>query len=202
MTPVNRNPNELPHHLLHLLPIIITVIAIVLSIGGESVTELLRYQTDKIHEGEVWRLVTGNLVHLGWGHLFLNLLGLGLIWGLFWGCFSPLAWSAISLISALAVGLGLFWLDPQLVWYVGLSGMLHGLFVAGAVGGIRRGDRREAILLVALVGKLLWEQAYGALPGSADVAGGPVIVDSHLYGAIGGAIAALLFKPVMYCESD
>lgn len=200
MTPVNRPPNE-PPYLLHLLPIVISLIAVVLSLGGESVTELLRYETARIHEGEIWRLLSGNLVHLGWGHLLLNLLGLGLIWGLFWGCFSPLAWSAVSLISALAVGLGLFWFAPQLEWYVGLSGMLHGLFVAGAVGGIRRGDRREAILLVALVGKLLWEQAYGALPGSADVAGGPVIVDAHLYGAIGGALAALILKPKIYCPS-
>jgi len=186
----------------HLLPLGLTFIAVLLALGGDSVTELLRYHATEIKSGEIWRFITGNLVHLGWSHMLMNLLGLGLIWGLFWGCFSPWQWLIITVISGLAVSLGLFVLNPELIWYVGLSGVLHGLFVAGAVGGIRRGDRREAILLVAIVGKLIWEQSYGALPGSADMAGGPVVVDSHLYGAVGGAIAALLFKPRLWCDSD
>lgn len=186
----------------HLLPAAITLLVVLLALGGDSSTEALRYQATEIKDGELWRLLSGNLVHLGWSHTLMNLFGLGLIWGLFWGAFSQTQWLIITLASALAVSLGLLAFNPQLVWYVGLSGMLHGLFVAGAVGGIRRGDRREAILLVAIVGKLMWEQLYGALPGSADMAGGPVVVDAHLYGAVGGALAALLFKPRMWCEAD
>lgn len=186
----------------HLLPIGLALSAVLLAFGGEGVTEALRYQAAEIKDGEVWRLLSGNLVHLGWAHTLMNLFGLGLIWGLFWNTFSQIPWLIIALTSALAVSLGLLAFNPQLVWYVGLSGVLHGLFVAGAVGGIRRGDRREAILLVAIVGKLIWEQAYGALPGSAEMAGGPVVVDAHLYGAAGGALAALLFKPRMWCEAD
>jgi len=186
----------------HSLPIALVLIATLLATAGDSMTELLRYHAGEIKTGEIWRLISANLVHLGWSHTLMNLLGLGLIWGLFWNCFSNLSWWAISLTSSLAVSLGLLVLNPDLVWYVGLSGVLHGLFVAGAVGAIRRGDRREAILLAAIVGKLLWEQSFGALPGSADMAGGPVVVDSHLYGAIGGALAALLLKPLMSCKSD
>jgi len=44
------------------------------------------------------------------------------------------------------------------------------------------------ILLVLVVGKLVWEQLTGALPGSESIAGGEVLVDAHLYGAIGGAV--------------
>ncbi len=186
----------------HLLPAAITLLVVLLALGGDSVTEALRYQASEIKDGEFWRLLSGNLVHLGWPHTLMNLFGLGLIWGLFWNSFSQIQWLIIALASALAVSLGLLAFNPQLVWYVGLSGLLHGLFVAGAVGGIRRGDRREAILLVAVVGKLIWEQACGALPGSAEMAGGPVVVDAHLYGAAGGALAALLFKPRMWCEAD
>jgi len=187
---------------LHLLPVGLTLITVLLSLGGDSLSELLRYQADAIKAGEIWRLLTGNLVHLGWAHALMNLLGLLLIWGLFWDCFRQGQWLVITLISGLAVSLGLLFLNPQLVWYVGLSGALHGLFVAGAVGGIRRGDRREAILLAAIVAKLLWEQNFGTLPGSAEMAGGPVVVDAHLYGAMGGALAALLFKPRLWCASD
>lgn len=183
----------------HLTPITLALLSLLLALIGDSATELLRYQSDVFKTGEIWRLISGNLVHLGWSHMILNVLGLGLIWGLFWNTFEARIWPLITLISALTVTLGLYWLIPNVVWYVGLSGLLHGLFVAGAVGGIRRGDRREAILLVAIIGKLLWEQIYGPLPGTSDMAGGPVIVESHLFGAIGGAIAALLFKPRMWC---
>jgi len=186
----------------HIFPLTLVLIATLLAIAGNSTTELLRYHAGEIKAGEIWRLISANLVHLGWSHTLMNLLGLSLIWGLFWNCFSNWQWWLISLTSGLSVSLGLLALNPDLVWYVGLSGVLHGLFVAGAVGAIRRGDRREAILLAAIVGKLLWEQGFGALPGSADMAGGPVVVDSHLYGAIGGALAALLLKPQMWCKSD
>ncbi len=186
----------------HSLPLTLALTAILLAIAGDSMTEQLRYHVAEIKAGEIWRLISANLVHLGWSHMLMNLLGLGLIWGLFWNCFSSLNWWLISLASCLGVSLGLLVLNPNLVWYVGLSGVLHGLFVAGAVAAIRRGDRREAILLAAIVAKLLWEQGFGALPGSADMAGGPVVVDSHLYGAIGGAIAGLLLKPLLWCKSN
>ena len=32
----------------------------------------------------------------------------------------------------------------------------------------------------------------GTMPGSAEIAGGNVIVNAHLYGAVGGGITALL----------
>lgn len=185
----------------HTLPLALVLISTLLALAADSTTELLRYQAADVKAGEIWRLLSANLVHLGWGHTLMNLLGLGLIWGLFWNCFSQRQWLIITLVSGLSVSLGLLVLNPNLVWYVGLSGVLHGLFVAGALGAIRRGDRRETILLAAIVGKLLWEQSFGALPGSADMAGGPVVVDSHLYGAIGGALVALLLKPRMWCKS-
>ncbi len=188
---------SIPRTLLqHIVPLCLAIIAILLALIGQPATELLRYEPEPT---EFWRLISGNLVHLGWSHLILNVLGLALIWGLFWNTFESWAWAVITLVSALAVGGGLLWLNPEIIWYVGLSGVLHGLFVAGALGGIRRGDRREAIMLVAIIGKLLWEQVYGPMPGTADMAGGPVIVDAHLYGAVGGAIAALFLKPRMYC---
>jgi len=185
----------------HSLPLALALAATLLAIAGDSMTELLRYQASEVKAGEMWRLVSANLVHLGWSHTLMNLLGLGLIWGLFLGSFSNLNWLLVILLSSMAGSLGLLLLNPDLVWYVGLAGVLQGLGVAGAVGASRRGDNREAILLAAIVGKLLWEQSIGALPGSADMAGGPVVVDSHLYGAIGGALAGLLLKPLLWCKS-
>ena len=72
------------------------------------------------------------------------------------------------------------WLfSPEVIWYVGLSGILHGLLAAIAW-------QRYPILLVLLMVKLGLEQLYGGLPATANLTGGAVIVDAHLYGAVIG----------------
>ena len=89
--------------------------------------------------------------------------------------------------SVVIIDLGFVLLEPQLEWYVGLSGVLHGALAAGAIGWWQHESRPLALALtLVLIGKLAWEQWHGALPLSGDM---PVVVDAHLYGAIGGALA-------------
>ena len=148
----------------------------------------LRFDRDAIIDGAWWRLLSGNFVHLGPSHLFMNLAGLALVVALVWKHFGVFAWTTIILGSSLIVGLGLLWRNPEISWYVGFSGTLHGLVIAGALADLRLWPRSAAVLLLAVIGKLAWEQIGGALPGSESVAGGAVIVDAHLYGAVGGAV--------------
>jgi rhomboid family GlyGly-CTERM serine protease len=161
---------------------------VLLSLGGESWREALRYERSGVLRGEYWRLVTGHLVHGTTQHLFLNVLGLGVIGALFPREFSLRAWLFIAVVSVAAIDLGFVLWEPQLEWYVGLSGVLHGLLAAGAIAWWRHESKGfAAALTVILVAKLAWEQWRGALPLSGDM---PVVVDAHLYGAIGGALAA------------
>jgi rhomboid family GlyGly-CTERM serine protease len=88
------------------------------------------------------------------------------------------------------IDLGLYFLDPRIDWYVGLSGVLHGLMAAGALLLLLRGETLGALLAIGLCGKLIYEQAFGALPFTARSTGGAVIVAAHLYGAAGGFVAA------------
>ena len=154
----------------------------------------LRYDRPGIEAGEVWRLLTGHLVHLGPTHLVLNAIGTMLVAALVGTHLRPAAWVGTWTLSALAIGLGLWWGRPDLAWYVGLSGVLHGLLAAGTLAALA--DRRErpfaALVLIAIVAKLGWEQWHGALPGTAAVAGGAVVVDAHLFGALGGALAGAI----------
>lgn len=173
-----------------LLPIGLAMLSAGCTFGGFTLAAMLRYDRDAILAGQLWRLLTGHLVHLGASHLAMNLVGLALIWMLFGRLMSTRAWLATLLASALAVSLGLLAFNPGLTWYVGLSGVLHGMFLAGAILSIVAGYRAEIMLLAFIVAKLAWEQWAGPLPGSAEVAGGDVIVDAHLYGAIAGAFAA------------
>ncbi len=176
------------------LPLIIALLVVGLSLGGESATLLLRFERVGIQNGEIWRLLTANFVHLGWSHALLNIAGLVLIWLLFGQRFSQTGWSIILISSLLGTTLGLLFFNPTLTWYVGLSGALHGLFIAGCIAEIKLKYRMGIVLLVILAGKILWEQFQGPLPGTSDAAGGPVIVDAHLYGALAG-FAALFLKP-------
>ena len=174
----------------HGLVIGITVISVLIAATDPQSTALLRYDRQAVAAGQWWRLITGNLAHLGWSHLFMNLAGLGLIWAVFHHHLSRTMWTAVWLVSALAVSGGLYFFNESLRWYVGLSGVLHGLLLAGIVASIMRGYRLEWALLIFVAGKLLWEQWRGALPGSEHLAGGPVVVDAHLYGAFGGLLTA------------
>jgi rhomboid family GlyGly-CTERM serine protease len=139
--------------------------------------------------------VTGHLVHLGWEHFALNIMGLALMWSLFFPDYTPRQWLLISLASLVAIDLGFYFLRPGLVWYVGLSGVLHGVMAAGTLAHLRRRERDAWVLAPFLVGKLLWEQFAGAMPYSMDSAGGPVVVDAHLYGAVGALLAAVFLRP-------
>jgi rhomboid family GlyGly-CTERM serine protease len=163
---------------------------VLLALGGDSVREALRYERIAVLSGELWRLATGHLVHGSTLHLILNGAGLLLIAALFPRDYSPAAWLLIAVMSIAAIDLGFVFYEPQLEWYVGLSGVLHGALAAGAVAWLRRESRPVALALaVILLGKLVWEQTHGALPLSGDL---PVVVDAHLYGAIGGLGAGLM----------
>jgi rhomboid family GlyGly-CTERM serine protease len=96
----------------------------------------------------------------------------------------------ILLGAAAGCDLGLWFLHPGIGWYVGLSGLLHGLLLGGALALVRR--RRWTGLGIALLvfAKLVWEQTWGPLPGSEAMIDNRVVVEAHLYGAVGGAAAA------------
>ncbi len=172
------------------MAVLVALLCIVLQATG--LPELLRFDRQAIADGSWWLLLTGNFVHLGASHLWMNMAGFALIVALIWVHYSLFQWACIILFSSLVVGIGLYLRDPEVLWYVGYSGTLHGLIMAGCIADLRKYPKSAAILLVLIVGKLAWEQLAGALPGSESVAGGRVVVNSHLYGAIGGTLIGLV----------
>jgi len=172
--------------------LLIAGMALLIALAGPHASQWLRYDRTAILHGQWWRLLTGNFVHLGWSHLWLNLAGWLLVWLLFQAQIPVKTWISATVFCSLGVGLGLLWGSPHIVWYVGLSGVLHGYFVVGALLSIRMGYRFELLLLALVIAKLTWEQNVGPLPGSEKYSGGHVVVDAHLYGAISGALLAVL----------
>lgn len=173
----------------------VSLAAVCAGLQASGLVAYLRYDRLAIGGGEVWRLLTGHLVHLGGAHLAVNVAGLALVALLVGRYLSLRAWGVTLAVCCLVTAGGLWLLSPDVRWYVGLSGVLHGLLVTGAALAARHGPERTFnSLVLAIVGaKLLWEQFAGPLPGTSRLSGGAVIVDAHLFGAIGGlAVAGLL----------
>jgi len=168
--------------------LILLVPCLLLAAAGEPTRILLRYDRAAIEHGEVWRLFTGNFVHLGLGHLLEDMAGLVLLWLLYEDVLPGWRTPAVVCAGSLAVGLGLLIGDPHVDWYVGISGALDTLWAAGALSLMRRRDRFGWMLAGVLLAKLIYEQCFGALPFSSVSSGGMVIVDAHLYGALAGAL--------------
>ncbi len=171
----------------------LAVLIVLMALGGDAARDVLRYERLDLAP---WRLVGGHLVHLSWSHLGLNLAGLVMLGVIFSFRVTALWWWLCAGLSLCAIDVGLWQFSPQIEWYVGLSGVLHGLFALGAFAEWQQGQRTGIYLLLGLVAKLALEQWAGALPMTASAAGGPVVVDAHLYGALGGVVACVLMRAV------
>lgn len=161
-----------------------------------------RYERAGIEAGQWWRLVSGHLVHLGWTHLALNLTALWMLVALMRAPLSVFQWLVLLGCSMFLIDLGLYAFEPGVVWYVGLSGVLHGVAVVVGVR-LRRTDKWSGwILLVGLVCKVIAEQLFGASSWSIAASGGPVVVAAHLYGGLGGLFALLILRRLTSVDPD
>jgi rhomboid family GlyGly-CTERM serine protease len=175
------------------LALLLTCLLLLLpTFAGNRAQVLLRYERGALAAGQWWRLLSAHLVHLDMRHAVLNAAGLALMWMLFARDYSTKAWLAIVLGAIAAIDAGLWLGDSTIQWYVGSSGVLHGVMAAGALAHLRGGERDGWLLAGLLAAKLLYEQAVGALPFSGS---DPVVVDAHLYGVAGGAAVAAFLSP-------
>jgi rhomboid family GlyGly-CTERM serine protease len=115
------------------------------------------------------------------------------MWALFVRDYRARQWFLIVLAAAAAIDAGLWFRDTGVLWYVGASGVLHGVMAAGILAELRRGELAGVALAVLLLAKLAYEQWTGALPFAGAAV--PVVVNAHLYGALGGVAAALWMRP-------
>lgn len=174
---------------------------------------LFRYDRAAILSGQAWRLVSAHFVHLNTPHLFFNVCGLFLLAELIWAGL-PVS-HGLGLIGTTSVGISLllWWQHPELQWYAGLSGVLHGLWAGcaltgllfvptqstsqtAAVGwtGMLRNHYAYWIGLLLLIMKLLIEWRHGAPVSTEKIIGAPVVTVAHLYGAVIGGVYVLIWQ--------
>jgi membrane associated rhomboid family serine protease len=91
---------------------------------------------------EPWRLLGAHLVHVNWPHALVNGAAWWLVVRLFGGELGVLRQAIVLACAALAIDAGLAVLYPAIAWYRGASGVLHGLFFAGALLALLAPRRR------------------------------------------------------------
>jgi membrane associated rhomboid family serine protease len=180
-----------------LVAILIGMLATLATFGPQdAVAEFAWRAADKA----AWplTLLSAHLVHLGAGHLAVNVLAAV---SLGWTCDRfGLAGRlpAAVLVSFIGVDLGLVCGPWPVGWYVGLSGGLHGVFawltltlaLSPSVQPSKTGRMLAAALLV---GGMLKVAAQLAVPvGGEDWRGIPLATPVHVYGYLAGVLWALL----------
>ena len=144
------------------------------------------WDREAIAAGQWWRLLTAHLVHLDARHLLLNVFGLLLVVEMLCQPMTALEVTSLLLTSAMGVSGLLWYLQSSLQWYAGLSGVLYGLWAAGAALTWLSGCQRLAICAcIALVVKLFLFNH--------SVASMPVVSIAHVYGAASGLLWVCLW---------
>jgi rhomboid family GlyGly-CTERM serine protease len=172
--------------------IFITFLSLIAFVFENQLLEQFIYQRTLITQGELWRLFTGHLFHTNGFHLMLNLSAIVLLWSLHGQFYTINNYSFLWLTSALSTSLGLYFFSPDLIRYVGLSGVLHGIFVWGAMMDIKQKDKTGYLLFVGVWLKILHEQFSGPSQDIANLIQANVAIDAHLWGAFGGLLVGLL----------
>ncbi|MBO1254855.1 rhombosortase [Alteromonas sp. 5E99-2] len=184
---------RLPTEKEHLLPILILAS---LSVGSYVVTtffyapfiQLFEYDKHALLNGEIWRSVTGHLFHSNFNHLVLNIGGLFLLWGLHGEKYKNSRLLFLFLFISVFISTCMLFFTTDITRYVGLSGVLHGMFVWGACDDIRKGYKTGYLMIIGSLIKVASEQWNGPDPELGKTINATVAIDAHLYGVLAGII--------------
>lgn len=138
-------------------------------------------------------ILAAPLLHFSWGHLLANLVPL-LIFGFLIVVGSVRQFVAVTVLVWLISGLGVWVVAGSHTVTVGASGLVFGwlaYLVSRGVFTRRLGQIALGLVLLVIYGGLFWS---GIIKLAAADIGGVVNISwqAHLFGAIGGALAAFL----------
>jgi len=185
-----------------MMVVIVILLSIAAFIFNPPLSDFLVYQQALITQGQLWRLLTGHFFHTNGYHLLLNLAALLMLWALHGNFYQLKNYSLLFFTTALTCSLGLYFFSPSIVQYVGLSGVLHGFFVWGALMDIKNRDKTGYLLFVGVCLKIAHEQFYGASSDVSSLIDARVAVDAHLWGAVGGLLFFIMTFLLSYFSLD
>lgn len=156
----------------------------------------LVYDRQAILNGQLWRLLTGHLVHFTRGHLLFDLLGF-LLAGWIIRRRGYAGFWMLCVISALAIS-GALMLDPEVASFGGISGVVNAavvFIVARQVSEPGRWRWVSLAILILAAGNSVLEAATGrptfAIPGEQTFVPVPL---AHMIGGLTGALMGMQFR--------
>ena len=190
--------------------LLLTVAAVVIHLFFSLRVQLLYDRSALVHH-ELWRLLTCHWVHLSWDHLFwsaMTFLGLGSLCEFV----DKKKYYATVAVSALLIPAAIWWGQPDLAVYGGLSGLDCALYALLMVLLIQREVRScnrlwvvcFSLLLAGLIAKISYETITGQTIFVSNNHSGMVPVPlAHLVGGVVGTgiglvkdqAIAKIFKP-------
>ncbi len=153
---------------------------------------LLALRFDRGLPQEYWRYLSCHLVHLSVNHFLMNLLGYSLLIACFLKESKPCRDLTVFVVIMIGTSVGLYFFD-NIARYVGLSGVLHGLWVYMLITTMQRTPKLNLLFVLLLAVKVVSEQVgFYSQAETAEFIGGPVATFSHLCGFLSGLVCGLL----------
>ncbi len=148
-----------------------------------------------LQNGDLWRLVSGHLVHASWQHLALNVINLFLLRLVFSQWMSLSTFTIFILINTISISIGLIF-STSLTYYVGFSGVFYALLIYFLLSYWNTQRIIFSIAIVCVVGKIFYEQWIGVSKELVDFIDIAVAIDAHAWGLLSGSMFWLLEKYV------
>lgn len=183
-----------------MIKLLLPILAVLALAQLNVISGYLVWDKSLIINGELWRLVTGNFTHTNLPHLLMNSAALCIFSVIFKDYLNTKKLWGLLLTLSVMVG-SLLLLSP-IERYVGLSGVLHGLFVWAAIEDIKHKRYTGWLLLLGVLAKIGWEQLFGASASTISLINASVATDAHLFGALSGGMLQLCVFLVANKASD
>lgn len=124
--------------------------AAVLIFFTPALSSLLIYDRVAIADGELWRLLTGNLVHYSASHAIYNVIAV-LVAGALIELRRYSGLWCVWLVAGIAIGLIVYATHPEMRYFGGLSGIATAAIVYLCLNGITESGPWRILCLVTLV---------------------------------------------------
>ena len=167
------------------------VLLVILHFLPESLRSVLEYH--RAEPEQVWRAVTGHLLHSNHWHLVMNLGALLLMLMLHQLYYSLHSFVLLLASGCIGISILLYLFSPDIQIYVGLSGWLHCFITVGALLDIKHKIQSGWLILMGVIAKVAYEQWQGPDAELAALIDANVAIDAHLYGVICGLLLGFVF---------
>jgi rhomboid family GlyGly-CTERM serine protease len=176
----------------YLGPLIVGLISIAAFLCEPMSSDYFALERTWWSQGNYYQIVSGHFLHTNFIHLLFNLLGLLLLWALHGDDYGVASYLGKFLIVCMGISFCMYFFSDDIVWYVGLSGAIHGVFAWGCIRDLENKVFSGWLLLIGLALKVGNEQLNGAGSLMPKLIDASIAIDSHLYGAIIGLLVGIV----------